>query len=93
MNKAQLQDQIAPGSVGLALATIYMTYGEWAGFVPTDLTEVKFAALTAAVGVVCAALVNIIRRFTTKPQAKPAFVPVLQTEAERRMPDREETKP
>ena len=67
MNKAQLQDQIAPGSVGLALSTIWMTYGESGGLVPVDLSEVKYVALTAAVGVVCTALVNVIRRFTTKP--------------------------
>ncbi len=66
MNKAQLQDQIAPGTVGLALATIWMTYGEAANFVPADLSEVKYAALTASIGVVCTALVNVVRRFTTR---------------------------
>ena len=66
MNKSQLQDQIAPGSVGLALSTIWMTYGESGGLVPADLSEVKYAALTAAVGVVCTALVNVVRRYTTK---------------------------
>ncbi len=65
MNKAQLQDQIAPGSVGLAMATIYMTYGEWVGFVPANLTDVKYVALTAAVGMVCTALINVVRHFTT----------------------------
>ena len=66
MNKKQLQDQIAPGSVGLAISTIWMTYGESWQFVPPDLSEVKYAALTAAFGVVSTALVNVIRRFTTK---------------------------
>lgn len=66
MNKEQLQDQIAPGSVGLAISTIWMTYGESWQFVPPDLSEIKYAALTAAFGVVSTALVNVIRRFTTK---------------------------
>ena len=66
MNKAQLQDQVAPGSVGLALATIWMTYGEAAQLIPSDLSEVKYVSLTAAIGVVCTAIVSVIRRFTTK---------------------------
>ncbi len=66
MNKAQLQDQIAPGTVGLALATIWMTYGEAGNLVPADLSEVKYAALTASIGVVCTALVNVVRRLTTR---------------------------
>ncbi len=66
MNKAQLQDQIAPGTVGLALSTIWMTYGESAHFIPADLTEVKYTALTAALGVVFTALVNVVRGFITK---------------------------
>ena len=69
MNRAQLQDQIAPGSVGLALATIWMTYGEAARLVPVDLSEVKYATLTASLGVVFTALVNVVRRFTTKRPA------------------------
>ncbi len=66
MNNAQLQDQIAPGGVGLALSTIWMTYGAWANFVPPDLSDVEYAALTAAFGAVFMALVNIIRYFTRK---------------------------
>ncbi len=99
MNKAQMQDQIAPGSVGLGLSTIWMTYGEWAHFVPADLSEVKYAALTASIGVVFTALVNIVRRFTTKLpveiinhvfEVNAQEAP--QSEAERRMPDEEELK-
>ncbi len=67
MNKAQMQDQIAPGSVGLSISTIWMTYGS----IPADLTEAKYAALTAAFGVVFTALVNVIRRFTTKLPSVP----------------------
>ncbi len=105
MNKAQLQDQIAPGSVGLALSTIWMTYGESFSFVPADLSEVKYAALTAAIGVVCTALVNVVRRYTTKRptvinQTFDVAAPVAwgrnsrptQADAERRMPDQEESK-
>ena len=101
MNRAQLQDQIAPGSVGLALSTIWMTYGEWANFVPADMSEVKYAALTAAVGVVFTALVNIVRRFTTKSpveiinhvfEVNAQEAPRSEAEAERRMPDEEESK-
>lgn len=67
MNNEQLQDQIAPGSVGIALSTIWMTYGEAGKFVPSNLTEVQYAALTAAFGVVFMGIVNIIRHYIRKP--------------------------
>ncbi len=91
MNKAQFQDQIAPGSVGLALSTIYMTYGEAGRFVPTDLTEVKYAALTAALGVVFTALVNVVRRFTTgAPVTQYVDIPAVDDGS--RAPQTEETE-
>ena len=100
MNKEQLQDQIAPGSVGLAMSTIWMTYGESAHLVPADLSEIKYTALTAAIGVVCTALVNVIRRFTTKApgsiinQVFEVNTPEApQADAGRRLPDKEEIKP
>ena len=91
MNKAQLQDQIAPGSVGLALSTIYMTYGEAGNFVPTDLTEVKYAALTAALGVVFTALVNVVRRFTTAAPVT-QYVDIPAYDDGSRAPQTEETE-
>ena len=69
MNKAQLQDQAIPGSVGGAISIIWMTYGEWMGIIPPDLSEVKYVALTAAIGVFATALVNIVRSYLPRMSA------------------------
>ena len=66
MNNDQLQDQIAPGSGGLALSTIWMIYGEAYNLVPANLSEVKYAALTAALGVVFMGIVNMVRYYIRK---------------------------
>lgn len=63
MNKEQLQAQVVPGSVGGAISIIWMTYGEWMGIIPPDLNEVKYLALTTAVGVFATALVNVVQSF------------------------------
>ncbi|KKM16545.1 hypothetical protein LCGC14_1684780 [marine sediment metagenome] len=63
MNKVQLQEQVIPGSVGGAISIIWMTYGEWMSIIPPNMTEVKYVALTAAIGVFATALVNLVRRF------------------------------
>ncbi len=63
MSKIQLQEQVIPGSVGGAISIIWMTYGEWMGIIPPDMSEVKYVALTAAIGVFSTALVNLVRRF------------------------------
>ncbi len=69
MNKAQLQDQAIPGSVGGAISIIWMTYGEWMGVIPPDMNEVKYIALTAAIGVFATALVNIVRSYLPRANA------------------------
>lgn len=62
-NKEQVQD----GGAGAALSVLWMIYGEWFMFIPPNLSEVKYAALTAALGVVGTGLVNLIRRVWPVP--------------------------
>lgn len=66
MNKIELQEQVIPGSVGGAISIIWMTYGEWMDIIPPDMSEVKYVALTAAIGVFATALVNLVRRLISQ---------------------------
>ena len=85
MNKLQLQEQVVPGSVGGAISIIWMTYGEWMGIIPPDLNEVKYVALTAAIGVFATALVNIVRIYLPRMNADS----LTQIAGDRRLHDEE----
>ncbi len=87
MNKVQLQEQVIPGSVGGAVSVIWMTYGEWMGIIPPNMSEVKYVALTAAIGVFATALVNLVRKFL--PQELNTDQP-MQPDGTRRVPDEEQ---
>ncbi len=71
MNKSSLQAQTFPGAVGTSLAIIWMTYGGWIDVVPPDLGQTGEIALTAALGVVFTALVNVVRAFLPKDALAP----------------------
>ncbi len=87
MNKAQLQEQVIPGSVGGAISIIWMTYGEWMEIIPPNMDEVKYVALTAAIGVFATALVNLVRRFLPQ-ELHIGIIP--QLNGTRRMHDEEQ---
>ena len=87
MNKVQLQEQVIPGSVGGAISIIWMTYGEWMEIIPPNMNEVKYVALTAAIGVFATALVNLVRRFLPKESN---ITYATQPDGTRRMNDEEQ---
>ncbi len=57
------KNQVVPGSIGGALALIWMSYGSWWGLVPPDIGQTQEQLLTGAVGVLGTTLVNLILRF------------------------------
>ncbi len=66
------KNQTVPGSIGAAISVIWMVYGEWWGLIPTDLGQTQELALTGAVGILGAAVVNLIMRFIPAKVATPA---------------------
>ncbi len=69
MGELNLKAQTFPGAVGTSLSVIWMTYGGWINIVPPDLDQTRELALTAALGIVFAALANIVRALLPKRTA------------------------
>lgn len=70
MDKIKLQDQAVPGSIGTAMSVIWVTYAEWMGMIPPNLTDVKEIGLTAAFAVFATGLVNLVRSLMTAPNGR-----------------------
>ena len=64
--------QVMPGTLGGAFSVIYMIYGEWWGIVPKELGQTQELALTGAIAVLAAGVVNLIKYLLPKKETSDA---------------------
>ena len=64
----KVAQQAVPGTIGGALSVVWMVYGDWWGFIPPDLGQTQELALTGALAILAAGVVNVVRWLLLPPK-------------------------